>query len=368
MVVATPTPLLRCRGNKKTAAFGVPTIDLSEDKSIASEMMVKACEDYGFFKVVNHGVPKKVVARMEREAVDFFSRPVSQKGHAGPAAPFGYGCKNIGFNGDKGDLEYILLEANPVSLSQRAKTISNHPSTFSSVTNDYVSAVRKLACDILELVAEGLWIEDKFIFSKLISNSQNDSCFRVNHYPPFIAPNHDHDEEFMDNHWDPESSVEEEGLHMISSTTVGSKSSRVGFGEHTDPQILTILRSNDVSGLQISSHDGFWIPVPPDPNEFFVFVGDSFQALTNGRFRSVRHRVVSMNSWKPRMSMMYFAAPSLDTWITAPPQINNNITTNIYRPFKWGDFKQIVYSLRLADSRLDYFKNHHYPIITPYSN
>lgn len=56
------------------------------------------------------------------------------------------------------------------------------------------------------------------------------------------------------------------------------------------------------------------------------------------------------------MSMMYFAAPALGAWISAPPQINN--ITNIYKPFKWGDFKQIVYSLRLADSRLDYFKNH----------
>ncbi|KAK4379819.1 hypothetical protein RND71_001681 [Anisodus tanguticus] len=347
MVVATPTPLLR-RGNKKTSAFGVSTIDLSEDKSIVSEMIVKACEEYGFFKVVNHGVPKKVIARMEREAVDFFSCPVSEKQRAGPATPFGYGCKNIGFNGDKGDLEYILLEANPLSLSQCAKTISNDPSTFSSVTNDYVSAVRKLSCDILELVAEGLWVDDKSIFSKLISDSQNDSCFRVNHYPPFIAPNnhHHHHHEEYNNHWDP-SELEEERLHI--SPIIPS----VGFGEHTDPQILTILRSNDVSGLQICSHDGFWIPVPPDPNEFFVFVGDSFQALTNGRFTSVRHRVLAMNSWKRRMSMMYFAAPALDAWITAPPQINN-----IYRPFTWREFKQIVYSLRLADSRLDYFKNH----------
>ncbi|OIT34033.1 PREDICTED: gibberellin 2-beta-dioxygenase 2-like [Nicotiana attenuata] len=127
MVVATPNTLRR--GNKKTTGLGIPTIDLCE-KSKASEMIVKACEDYGFFKLTNHGVPKKVIARMEREAVDFFSCPVSQKRRAGPATPFGYACKNIGFNGDKGDLEYILLEANPHLLSQRSKTISNDPSTF----------------------------------------------------------------------------------------------------------------------------------------------------------------------------------------------------------------------------------------------
>lgn len=153
-------------------------------------------------------------------------------------------------------------------------SISNLSCKFCScVANDYVNAVKNLACDILELVAEGLRTQDKSIFSNLISDSQNDSCFRINHYPPLTAPNHQ--QEFNHN-WDP-SPVEQERLHISPPLpTVGSKS-RIGFGEHTDPQILTILRSNDVNGLQICSHDGFWIPVPPDPNEFFVFVGDSFQ-------------------------------------------------------------------------------------------
>ena len=125
----------------------------------------------------------------------------------------------------------------------------------SCAVNDYIQSVRGLACEILDLVAEGLWVPDKSVFSRLIRDVESDSCFRLNHYPPAPMPL---------NKWD-------------ASPSLNTASSRVGFGEHSDPQILTILRSNDVEGLQICTHDELWVPVPPDPNQFCVFVGDALQ-------------------------------------------------------------------------------------------
>ena len=113
--------------------------------------------------------------------------------------------------------------------------------------NEYIAAVRKMACEILEMLAEGLRIDDREAFSKLLMDEQSDSVFRVNHYPP--CPDF------------PESN----GRNLI------------GFGEHTDPQIISVLRSNNISGLQISLKDGRWIPVPADQSSFFINVGDSLQ-------------------------------------------------------------------------------------------
>ncbi|KAJ6390345.1 hypothetical protein OIU77_024543 [Salix suchowensis] len=126
MVVPSPTPAR----TRKTKALGIPTIDLSLDRSNVSELIVRACEEYGFFKVMNHGVGEGVIARLEEEAVHFFSKPAPEKQRAGPASPFGYGCKSIGCNGDMGELEYLLLHTNPLSVFERSKTISNDPSDF----------------------------------------------------------------------------------------------------------------------------------------------------------------------------------------------------------------------------------------------
>ncbi|KAL7199125.1 hypothetical protein ACSBR2_021410 [Camellia fascicularis] len=75
MVVPSPTPFR----TKKARAVGIPIIDLSLERSVLSEKIVQACQDYGFFKVVNHGVPMENISRMEKEGSDFFAKPASEK-------------------------------------------------------------------------------------------------------------------------------------------------------------------------------------------------------------------------------------------------------------------------------------------------
>ena len=115
--------------------------------------------------------------------------------------------------------------------------------------DEYVQAVRQLACQILELLGEGLGLRDPSSLSRLITATDSDSLLRINHYPPSAA---------------------------------GDKgASSVGFGEHSDPQILSVLRANDIDGLQVLLPDGrgedAWVQVPADPAAFFINVGDLLQ-------------------------------------------------------------------------------------------
>ncbi|XP_016467796.1 gibberellin 2-beta-dioxygenase 1-like [Nicotiana tabacum] len=309
---------------KPTSFFnGVPLIDLSKPDS--KNLIVKACEEFGFFKVINHSVPTEFITKLESEAIKFFSSPLSEKQKAGPPDPFGYGNKQIGRNGDFGWIEHILVSTNSEFNYQKfASILGVNPENIRAAVNDYVSAVKKMACEILEMLAEGLKIHPRNVFSKLLMDEKSDSVFRLNHYPPCPEI-----QQFSDNNL-------------------------IGFGEHTDPQIISVLRSNNTSGLQILLKNGHWFSVPPDENSFFVNVGDSLQVMTNGKFKSVKHRVLA-NSMKSRLSMIYFGGPPLSEKI-APLASLMEGEDSLYKEFTWFEYKKSAYKTRLADNRLILFE------------
>ncbi|XP_041022947.1 gibberellin 2-beta-dioxygenase-like [Juglans microcarpa x Juglans regia] len=312
------------QARKPTGLFtGIPVVDLSDPD--AKNLIVKACE-FGIFKVVNHGVPVEFMNKLEAEALRFFNLPQSEKDRAGPPDPFGYGSKRIGPNGDVGWIEYILLNTNPEVISHKSFSIfQENPEMFLSAVDRYVSAVKKMACEVLELVADGLEIKPRNVLSRLLRDEKSDSCFRLNHYPPC-----------------PE-------LQTLSGRNL------VGFGEHTDPQIISVLRSNNTSGLQICLRDGTWVTVPPDQSSFFINVGDSFQVMTNGRFKSVKHRVLADHT-KSRISMIYFGGPPLSEKISPLPSLLAEGEESIYNEFAWWEYKRSAYKSRLGDDRLGLFE------------
>ncbi|KAL3651092.1 Gibberellin 2-beta-dioxygenase 1 [Castilleja foliolosa] len=317
--------------NCPTLFPGVPLIDLSRPDP--KTQLVRACEEFGFFKVINHGVPIEIIQELESIAIKFFSLPMSDKEKVGPPDPLGYGDKKIGPNGDVGWVEYLLLTTNNQTGYQKfAAIFGDAAETFRTglrlrcVVHEYISAVKKMACDILEMLAEGLKIQPNNAFSRLLMDEQSDSVFRLNHYPP-TCPDH----------------LEVNDKNLI------------GFGEHTDPQIISVLRSNNTSGLQISLKDGNWISIPPDQYSFFVNVGDSLQVMTNGRFKSVRHRVVT-NTSKSRLSMIYFGGPPLSEKIVPLPSLMEEEEDSLYKEFTWFEYKKSAYKSRLADNRLGLFE------------
>ncbi|KAJ6874444.1 protein DOWNY MILDEW RESISTANCE 6-like [Populus alba x Populus x berolinensis] len=58
----------------------VPVIDLGcQDRNQNCPTVGDACEHYGFFQVINHGVSLEAVEKMLGVAHDFFSLPVEEK-------------------------------------------------------------------------------------------------------------------------------------------------------------------------------------------------------------------------------------------------------------------------------------------------
>ncbi|PNT71621.1 hypothetical protein BRADI_2g32577v3 [Brachypodium distachyon] len=250
----------------------VPEIDLAAagaggsaaGRAAAAKAVAAACEEHGFFKVTGHGVASGLLARVEAAAADFFALPQREKEAAmamamAPAAaaagssPFGYASKRIGSNGDLGWVEYLLLGVTaagaPLPVPSSASLCA-----FRELLDEYTVAVRRMTCEVLELMAEALGME-KDEFTRLVLEEDSDSMLRVNHYPPAPRPE-----------------LKQQLQH-------GGNGRVTGFGEHTDPQIISVLRSNATSGLEIALRDGTWVSVPPDHTSFFVNVGDALQVL-----------------------------------------------------------------------------------------
>ncbi|RRT60101.1 hypothetical protein B296_00016125 [Ensete ventricosum] len=161
MVIASVT----AESNERIRTLEYPVVDLSWKRGRAAELLVRACEEFGFVKVVNHGVPRSVIAKMEAEEARFFALPPCEKHKAGPPTPLGYGIRSIGFNGDMGELEYLLLHSNPSYISQKAKTICRKdPIHFSFVHPDdrirEIRLVTRLPTDGSEWIGDdGEWAE-----------------------------------------------------------------------------------------------------------------------------------------------------------------------------------------------------------------
>lgn len=89
---------------------------------------------------------------------------------------------------------------------------------------------------------------------------------------------------------------------------------RHGVGEHTDYGLLTLLRQDDVGGLQVRSPMG-WLEAEPLPGSFVCNIGDMLDRMTGGLYRSTPHRVRINTSGRERLSFPLFFDPGFETRI-----------------------------------------------------
>jgi isopenicillin N synthase-like dioxygenase/3-hydroxyisobutyrate dehydrogenase-like beta-hydroxyacid dehydrogenase len=95
---------------------------------------------------------------------------------------------------------------------------------------------------------------------------------------------------------------------------------RWGVGEHTDYGLLTILRQDDVGGLEIKTASG-WIAAPPIAGSFVCNIGDMLDRMTGGLYKSTPHRVTLNTSGRDRISLPFFFDPNFAARIQSVPRL-----------------------------------------------
>ncbi|KAL6500568.1 hypothetical protein OROHE_025934 [Orobanche hederae] len=112
-----------------------------------------------------------------------------------------------------------------------------------------------------------------------------------------------------------------------------------GTVNHFDPTILTVLVQDNCGGLQIH-YDNEWIDVPPIPGALIANIGDLLQLITNDKFKSVEHRVLARPTGD-RVSTACFFYPSSQQMVRPYGPIKELLSENnpaLYRQVSYIEF------------------------------
>ncbi|MED6191613.1 hypothetical protein PIB30_001892 [Stylosanthes scabra] len=281
----------------------LPLIDLKrlsddDEREECMEEISEAARRWGFFQIVNHGVSNDILGMMLFEQMKLFYQPFVKKSSdnfLGNLPPRTYRWGNPSATNLR---QLLWSEAFHFPISH-VSMVDNHHKTLRSSIEAFVATVTPLAQCLAEILACKV---NKMIKSK---NYFRENCFaesciiRLNRYPPCSK--------------------------LLSSKLYG-------LMPHCDSSFLSIVYQDHIGGLELLK-DGKWVRVKPNPGALVVNIGDLYQALSNGVYKSIKHRVV-VSQKQERYSMAFFYCPLQDALI------QSNSKPAIYKKFTFREYRE----------------------------
>lgn len=112
----------------------------------------------------------------------------------------------------------------------------------------------------------------------------------------------------------------------------------IAIGCHSDVSTLTVLLQDETGGLYVRAEDGVsWIHVPPISGALVINIGDALQIISNGRYKSVEHRVTA-NGSRTRVSVPIFVNPRPSDVIGPLPEVLATGEKAIYKNVLYSDY------------------------------
>jgi isopenicillin N synthase-like dioxygenase len=270
----------------------LPLIDLRATPDAVARGIGEACRAHGFFYVVGHGIDAALGPRLEAFSHRFFALPEATKQRFAMALGgrawrgwFPLGGELTSGRPDWKEGLYLgseLGEDHPrvqagVPLHGRNLLPGDDVLPgFRQAIDAWMAAVTALGHRVMAGIARSLALPDDYFARRYTAEPL--ILFRIFQYPSRPVP---------------------EGLDV-----------RDGVGVHTDYGLLTLLRQDDVGGLQVRTQGG-WIEAPPVADSFVCNIGDMLDRMTGGLYRSTPHRVRLNTSGRDRLSFPLFFDPDM---------------------------------------------------------
>ncbi|XP_060964948.1 2-oxoglutarate-dependent dioxygenase 19-like [Cannabis sativa] len=295
--------------------YSIPTIDFSlltsdnlDQRSKILDDLRKACEDWGFFTLINHGISDSVMKKMMEVSESFFNMGEEEKkefeGNGDILDPICYGT-NINCNiGGK----QVLFWRNFIKFIAHPQFESPYkPIGFREAAEEYGKRTREICGVLMRGISKTLGLEENCI-EKATNLDMGLQYLLMNDYQS--CPNPDQ---------------------------------VIGLPPHTDPALMNILIQNDVGGLQIL-HNGKWVNWKAMPYSIIVDIGDQMQILTNDLYKSVKHSAI-VNNKSRRISIVSTHGPQEDTKVVPIQELlEAHGQTPSYKPIPFKQYMQILQS------------------------
>ncbi|XP_065875443.1 1-aminocyclopropane-1-carboxylate oxidase [Euphorbia lathyris] len=276
---------------------------LNGDERAATMAKIKdACENWGFFELVNHGIETELLDRVERMTKGHYQKCMEQR--------FKEMVASKGLDEIK-DMDWestFHIRHLPQSNICEIPDLAHE---YRKLMKEFAGKLEKLAEELLDLLCENLGLEKGYL--KKAFNGSKGPTFgtKVSNYPPCPKP------------------------ELIK-----------GLRAHTDAGgIILLFQDDKVSGLQLLK-DGQWIDVPPMRHSIVINLGDQLEVITNGKYKSVEHRVVAQTDGT-RMSIASFYNPGSDAVIyPAPVLVDKQKQNQVYPKFVFEDYMKLYTTLK----------------------
>ena len=297
-------------------AATVPAIDLGGPQHVSAAALDQAFQDYGFCILNNSGLDPATLEgafdasrRFHEQSQDEKDRLAINQWHRGYIAP---GSSTIRSSSvarvtrpNTSESFMVMQEVAPEdpSYGKPLRGPNQWPADlpgFRPAVEAYRAAARSLGERLLEIASEALDLDPKHL--KEIYNPATE-FLRFLHYP---AP------------------ASEE------------PSDSFGSAPHTDHGFLTLVAQDGVSGLEVKTPTGQWIPAEPEAGALVVNVGDLLTHYTAGRWRSSPHRV-KLHGREDRYSIAYFYDPAMAAEITPPAELRG-APDDVHATINYGDY------------------------------
>nr|CAN85573.1 ACC oxidase 2 [Hevea brasiliensis] len=289
-----------------------PVINLGklngEERAATMAKIKDACENWGFFELLNHGIEPEFMDTVERMTKGHYRKCMEQR--------FKEMVASKGLEGVQTEIKDMDWESTFFLRHLPESNIAQVPDLddeYRKVMKDFAAKLEKLAEELLDLLCENLGLEKGYLKKAFYGSRGPNFGTKVSNYPPCPKPD------------------------LIK-----------GLRAHTDAGgIILLFQDDKVSGLQLLK-DGQWIDVPPMRHSIVINLGDKLEVITNGKYKSVEHRVVAQTDGT-RMSIASFYNPGNDAVIYPAPALVEKEAEEkkqVYPKFVFEDYMKLYAGLK----------------------